>query len=251
MPEILHHVLKSLLETNDNLTQKAKSYTPNTSTINFIILDRTAPRSLIAHLDSHNTSHTLLSIDEYLDLSQNQENLRNPTHYKEPNGLIITQKVAENNHIELTSLLSCAFINIPVIIYTNQPTLIEAISFICDGLIDYWSETSEFNDIEASLKKLLLTSKKRKYNRDLFLEIRRWIITLTTREEQVIDLLLSTKKEMTNKEIAKHLKLSPRTIEDYRANAMEKLAINTKNELVLIWLISQQLKLPLHSNQVN
>jgi len=138
-----------------------------------------------------------------------------------------------------------------VIIYTNQPTLIEAISFIRDGLIDYWSETSEFNDIEASLKKLLLTSKKRKYNRDLFLEIRRRIITLTTREEQVIDLLLSTKKEMTNKEIAKHLKLSPRTIEDDRANAMEKLAINTKNELVLIWLISQQLKLPSHSNQVN
>ena len=138
-----------------------------------------------------------------------------------------------------------------MIIYANQPTLIEAISFIRDGLIDYWSETSEFNDIEASLKKLLLISKKRKYNRDLFLEIRRRIITLTTREKQVIDLLLSTKKEMTNKEIAKHLKLSPRTIEDYRANAMEKLAINTKNELILIWLISQQLKLPLHSNQVN
>ncbi|MDB0064201.1 LuxR C-terminal-related transcriptional regulator [Gammaproteobacteria bacterium] len=52
-------------------------------------------------------------------------------------------------------------------------------------------------------------------------------------------------EEMTNKKIATHLKLSPRTIEDYRANAMEKLAINTKCELALVWFVSQQLKLPL------
>jgi len=31
MPEILHHVLKSLLETNDNLTQKAILQTPQLS----------------------------------------------------------------------------------------------------------------------------------------------------------------------------------------------------------------------------
>ena len=59
------------------------------------------------------------------------------------------------------------------------------------------------------------------------------IETLTHREEQVIDLLLSTKEEMTNKKIANHLNLSPRTIEDYRSTAMEKLAIKTKKKLAL------------------
>jgi len=77
------------------------------------------------------------------------------------------------------------------------------------------------------------------------------IETLTHREEQVIDLLLSTKEEMTNKKIANHLNLSPRTIEDYRSTAMEKLAIKTKNKLALVWLISQHLKLLLRTNQAN
>ena len=160
--------------------------------------------------------------------------------------MIITQTVAENNQIALASLLSCSFLNIPVIIYTNHPTVTKVVSFIRNGITDYWSESSECSAIKASLEHLLLVGRKRKYNRDLFLEMRRRIKTLTKREKQVIDLLLSTREEMTNKKIASYLKLSPRTIEDYRAKAMEKLAIDTKNELALVWLISQQLELQLH-----
>lgn len=245
MPELLKHVLKSLLENNDYLTSPAKNHAPNISTVSLIVLDRAAPQSLISHLNSHHAPHTLLNIDEYLNLSQSQESLLKPIHYKEPSGLIITQTVAEDNQIALASLLSCSFLNIPVIIYTNQPTVTEIVSFIRDRIIDYWSESSECSAIKASLEHLLFIGRKRKYNRDLFLEMQRRIKTLTKREEQVINLLLSTKEEMTNKKIATHLKLSPRTIEDYRANAMEKLAINTKCELALVWFVSQQLKLPL------
>ena len=89
---------------------------------------------------------------------------------------------------------------------------------------------------------MLLIDRKRKFIRELFIEIRYRIGTLTKREAQVIDLLFSTDEDMTNKKIAHQLKLSPRTVEGYRATAMEKLAIDTKNELVLIWMISQQLK---------
>lgn len=251
MPELLQHVLESLLRSNNNEPQQVKDHIPNISGSHFIVLDKAAPVSLLAHLRSHHAPHTLLSINEYLNLSQKRKILREPSHYKEPNGLIITQTVAANNQMALASLLSCAFINIPLILYTTQPTLTEAVSFIRVGIIDYWSESSEFSAIRASLTDLLITDRKRKYNRELFQEIRYRIETLTKREEQVIDLLLSTKEEMTNKKIGKYLELSPRTIEDYRANAMEKLAIDTKNELVLVWLISQQLKLPLRIDNIN
>lgn len=48
---------------------------------------------------------------------------------------------------------------------------------------------------------------------------------LTKREKEVIDLLAV--KCLTNKEAARELQISPRTIEDHRANIMEKL--NAKN----------------------
>jgi len=137
MPELLKHVLKSLLENNDYLTSPAKNHAPNISTVSLIVLDRAAPQSLISHLNSHHAPHTLLNIDEYLNLSQSQESLLKPIHYKEPSGLIIMQTVAEDNQIALASLLSCSFLNIPVIIYTNQPTVTEIVSFIRDGIIDY------------------------------------------------------------------------------------------------------------------
>ena len=247
MPELLKHILESLLN-NDYSTLSAKNHVPKDSTAYFIILDRAAPKSLTSHLKNHNAPYTLLNIDEYLNSSQNQKDQRKPIHYKEPSGLIITQKVAEDNQIALASLLSCSFLNIPVIVYTNQPTVTEIVSFIRSGVIDYWSKSSEYSAIQVSIENLLLISRKRKYNRDLILEMQRRIKTLTKREEQVINVLLSTEEEMTNKKIASYLKLSPRTIEDYRAKAMTKLAINTKNELALVWLISQQLEPQLHSN---
>ena len=251
MPELLQHLLESLLEEKENIAPQTDSYATSISTINFIILDRLAPPPLLTHLHKQNTPYTLLSISEYLHIFRDQENLDKKTHHRKPNAVILTQKVAEDNHQALTSLLACTFINVPVILYTNKPTLAEAVNFIRAGIVDYWSEYSEFSAIKTSIRHVLLTDRKRKYNRKLFLEMQHRIETLTHREEQVIDLLLSTKEEMTNKKIANHLNLSPRTIEDYRSTAMEKLAIKTKNKLALVWLISQHLKLLLCTNQAN
>ncbi|AWN15820.1 response regulator transcription factor [Salinisphaera sp. LB1] len=55
--------------------------------------------------------------------------------------------------------------------------------------------------------------------------------SLSPREQQVLDLLL---RGFLNKEIAHHLELSPRTIEDYRASLKRKMGARTSAELVTL-----------------
>ena len=243
MPDLLQHVLDNLYKKDSGAQTDLKQYTPHISTSTIAILDKSAPKSLLKQLTSHNAPHTTLSLDEHLKLSNVQEKLNELATRKEPNGLIITQSVAENNRLALKSLLSHSHINTPVIIYAKHPEINKAIQYMRTGILDYWSESSEFNMIKSSLENLLLTDRKRKLKRTLILDIQQRIHTLTNREKQVIGLLLSTKEEMTNKKIAGYLKLSPRTIEDYRANAMEKLAITTKHELILMWLVAHHLEI--------
>lgn len=52
---------------------------------------------------------------------------------------------------------------------------------------------------------------------------------LTTREREVLHLAA---EGLTNAEIATRLSLSPRTIEDYRANLMHKLSLRTQTDLI-------------------
>ena len=53
--------------------------------------------------------------------------------------------------------------------------------------------------------------------------------TLTLREIEVLQLLA---KGYTNRQIAEHLSLSPRTVEGHRANLSGKLGVHSRVELV-------------------
>jgi len=54
-------------------------------------------------------------------------------------------------------------------------------------------------------------------------------ITLTQRERQIVMFL---GKGLTSKEIARHLSLSPRTVEDYRTRLRRKLGVRNTGELL-------------------
>jgi DNA-binding NarL/FixJ family response regulator len=54
-------------------------------------------------------------------------------------------------------------------------------------------------------------------------------VSLSEREKEVVKLLA---EGLTMKEMAQHLSLSPRTLETYRARALEKLGLKTRAELV-------------------
>lgn len=57
------------------------------------------------------------------------------------------------------------------------------------------------------------------------------VVDMTPREREVLDGLLAGK---TNKEIARHIEISPRTVEVHRARVMQRLGARTLPELVLM-----------------
>jgi two-component system response regulator FixJ len=66
-------------------------------------------------------------------------------------------------------------------------------------------------------------------------EVHEKLATLSTRERQVLDGLVAG---LPNKSIAYELKISPRTVEIYRANTMTKMGARSLSELVRMALIA-------------
>jgi two-component system response regulator FixJ len=66
-------------------------------------------------------------------------------------------------------------------------------------------------------------------------EVHEKLATLSTRERQVLDGLVAG---LPNKSIAYDLKISPRTVEIYRANTMTKMGARSLSELVRMALIA-------------
>jgi two-component system, LuxR family, response regulator FixJ len=65
--------------------------------------------------------------------------------------------------------------------------------------------------------------------------VRRRIESLTTRERQVLDLIM---QGASNKVIASSLNISPRTVEIYRANVMSKMRADSLSDLIRMTLLS-------------
>ena len=63
MPDLLQHVLDNLYKKDSGAQTDLKQYTPHISTSTIAILDKSAPKSLLKQLTSHNAPHTTLSLD--------------------------------------------------------------------------------------------------------------------------------------------------------------------------------------------
>ena len=66
-------------------------------------------------------------------------------------------------------------------------------------------------------------------------EARRRVVQLSKRERQVLELL---SLGSSNKLIARELSISPRTVEIYRANLMDKMQAGSLSDLVRMALIA-------------
>jgi two-component system response regulator FixJ len=107
----------------------------------------------------------------------------------------------------------------PVIMMTAHGDVSLAVSAMKAGALDFiekpWAKDEMFNLVELALR-LDLDKRVENEARD---RAREMIDSFTPRELQVFDELI---KGASNKVIARTLNLSPRTVEFYRSNVLEK-----------------------------
>jgi len=151
-------------------------------------------------------------------------------------GCVITDvRMPGMSGIDLLRRLKEMGIGLPVIVITGHgdvPLAVEAMKF---GAVDFLEKPFNDDVLLASVRSALDRSEASAQLETERAEIRARIALLTNREHEVLDGLVAGHP---NKIIAFDLKISPRTVEIYRANVMTKMKAASLSELVRMALVA-------------
>jgi two-component system, LuxR family, response regulator FixJ len=155
-------------------------------------------------------------------------------------GCIITDvRMPGVSGIDLLRRLKEMEIGLPVIVITGHgdvPLAVEAMKF---GAVDFLEKPFDDDVLLASVRSALNWSEASAALESERADVRARIATLTHRERDVLEGLVAGHP---NKIIAFDLKISPRTVEIYRANVMTKMKAGSLSGLVRMALAAGVMK---------
>ncbi len=120
-------------------------------------------------------------------------------------------------------------IDAPVVIMTGHGDVRLAVRAMKTGALDFIEKPFEDTAILASIAEAIGKQADRVSPKSVDAELAARLESLTAREREVLDLLVSGDP---NKVIAYRLQISPRTVEIHRARVMEKMRAKSLPELV-------------------
>lgn len=150
-------------------------------------------------------------------------------------GVILTDvRMPGMTGLELVAELKDRGIDYPVIVLTGHADVSMAVEAMKAGVVDFlekpFDEPALMNAIDNGRQRLAGSS-GRQAERD---QINARLSQLTPRERDVFDEIAAGE---SNKSAALKLGISPRTVEIYRANVMEKMRARTLSDLVRMALL--------------
>ena len=154
-------------------------------------------------------------------------------------GCVITDvRMPDMSGIELLRRLKELKIGVPVIVITGHGDIALAVEAMKIGATDFFEKP--FNDdlLVASVRAALLQQQDLTKRHTERAEIEHRISTLSAREKDVLAGLIQGR---ANKQIAFDLSISPRTVEIYRANLMNKMQADSLSDLVRMALLVEML----------
>jgi FixJ family two-component response regulator len=146
---------------------------------------------------------------------------------------------------ELIGRLGNHGIWLPIVLAAPAPRTEQVVAAIKAGVLDYLTLPLEMGSFARRLHTILSEAGHHAERRRREVEARRAIALLSRRERQVLELLSAG---CSNKEIARWLEISPRTVEIHRGNMMAKLGAGHAADAVRLW-IDAQLDIPALSPQ--
>jgi two-component system response regulator FixJ len=151
-------------------------------------------------------------------------------------GCVVTDvRMPELNGIDLLRRLKQLNVSVPVVVITGHGDVPMAVEAMKIGASDFlekpFDDTALLDAVRAALGHGA-EDRARNAERE---QIAARLATLSTRERQVLDGLIAGHP---NKTIAFDLKISPRTVEIYRANLMSKMQASSLSALVRMALLA-------------
>ena len=143
--------------------------------------------------------------------------------------LVLDMRLPGISGLELQQQLAGKNIDLPVIMISGFGDVPTAVKAMKAGVLDFLEKPFKGQElldlIHNAVKKHQVDRKKNK-NHDKTLKR---VNSLTKREKEVMELVVSG---MINKDIAKKLEISIKTVEVHRANVMDKMAVTSVTDLV-------------------
>ena len=154
-------------------------------------------------------------------------------------GCIITDvRMPDISGIELLRRLKELKIGVPVIVITGHGDVALAVEAMKIGAADFFEKPFDDDLLVASVRAALRQREGQTKRGAERAEIEHRISTLSRREKDVLTGLIEGR---ANKQIAFDLGISPRTVEIYRANLMNKMQADSLSDLVRMALLAEML----------
>lgn len=143
--------------------------------------------------------------------------------------LILDVRMPGMSGLELHSKMISMKCDIPTIIMTGYGDIPMAVRAVKNGVIDFIEKPFRDQTLLDSIYAALEADLKIKAKRSEKGAVDAKITNLSTREKEVINLLINGK---SNKEIASELNISQKTVDFHRHNILQKMGVDSLVELV-------------------
>jgi two-component system response regulator FixJ len=154
-------------------------------------------------------------------------------------GCVITDvRMPDISGIDLLRRLKDLKIGVPVIVVTGHGDVALAVEAMKIGAADFFEKPFDDDLLLASVRSALQEQEGQKKRFAERAEIESRIAALSPRERDVLRGLVEGR---ANKQIAFDLGISPRTVEIYRANLMNKMQADSLSDLVRMALVAGML----------
>ncbi len=153
-----------------------------------------------------------------------------------PGCLLLDLSLPGMSGLQLQQKLRDVHARLPVIFLTGSADVADATAGMRAGAFDLLEKPFEDGHLISRVREALDLDRRQRAERALWRQINECVESLSVREREVLDLVVSGH---ANKEIAKMLDASPRTIEIHRGRAMHKMQAENLPELVRVMLLWQ------------
>jgi len=162
-----------------------------------------------------------------------------------PGCLLLDVRMPSMSGLELQSELLSREISIPIIFISGHAGIPDSAKAFRAGAVDFLEKPFDneilLERIEEAIK--IDIANRQQFNEHHELQSR--LDHLTKREQEVLSKII---KGYSNKEIAKKMEISNRTVEAHRASIMEKMHTNSLAELMMMVTQTEMLNSNLHGN---
>lgn len=162
-----------------------------------------------------------------------------------PGCLVADVRMPDMDGLELQEELSKRKSKLAVIIITGHGDVPLAVRAMKAGAVDFLEKPFEEERLLSSIRRAFAQGYAMHSQAKAVEAVSQRIAQLTGREREVLSLVVAGR---ANKEIARALNISPRTVEIHRAHVMEKMEADSLAELVRLTMRVADIGAPSHLN---